>query len=73
MLNHHMRSDLISNVQGTTTDSSMKTTAVGIYWNLKVRILQIDGDHLVTPPYHTEDRLVGLYLKMRLLDEVIEM
>ena len=48
------------------------TTAVGMDRNLQVRILEVDGEHAVVPPHRLEDRLVGLHLDQRKLDEAVE-
>ena len=49
-----------------------EATAVRMHRNLKVCILQVDGDHPVTSPNRLENRLTGLHLEMGLMDEPTE-
>ena len=53
-------------------DKTKKLPAVGMDRDLKVCVLQVDGDHPVTPTNCTENRLVGLHLETSLQYKFVE-
>ena len=46
---------------------------VWMHWNLKVSMLQVDGDHPVTSLNETENRLAGLHLEASLENKLVQM
>ena len=59
-------------VQATKCHKTKKLARIRMYWDLKVGVLLIDGDHPVVAPYRTEDRLVGLHLEPSLDDKTVQ-
>ena len=56
----------------TPDTTKRRNWRVGMYQDLMVCVLQIDGNHPVVPTYRTEDQLVGLHLEPSLDEETVQ-